>query len=408
MVTREAYFRRQPWNAILRGAAALGFRGTSVAIDDLLARARKHTGLDDFGDPAFLEPLTLLTREFERNAGADPTGGQVFAAMLQQALCNRLYIRKALRDHPDIARQDIVGPVFIVGMPRTGTTLLQGLLAASGGLRTPLMWETKPMPAPPALAGKRAIARHQRAVNAEVRATKFLSPRLSAAHEFGAMMPEECNPLLMTSMRARFPSAMMECPEYEEYLFSCGFGDAYDWHRAHLRFLSYGEAPVTWVLKAPAHMSSLAELLRTYPDARVIFTHRHPKESVASMAALAVCLHVLLSPRVDRRRVGEGVIAALAKSQARGHAVRDAWPLDAPPFIDVRYGDLTKEPVATVRNILRHFGMPEREGLDTALNAYLAEHGQHRRGVHRYELADFDISEAAVREIFDRELALAV
>lgn len=404
--TREAVWWRGGWNAALRGVTALGWTGTRIDVDHLLARARRESRLDDFGDMEFVEPLSILVREFEAVANADATGHQVMAQLILASLANRLRIREALRDRPEIADQPIVAPLFIVGLPRTGTTLLQGLLASLGYLRTPRRWETYLPPAPPALATKRQIKAQIRFTEKEVGAATGLSPQLMAAHEIGAELPEECNPLLMTSFRALFFGLMFECPEYREYIYRTRFAHAYEWHRRHLQVLAFGQPETTWSLKSPVHLASLDGLLDTYPDARVIFTHRDPREAVASMAGLTARLRMLMSPMLDKHELGRQLLGTLAAMQEAGERTRDHWPARAPPFFDLRYRDLVRDPLATVRAVLRHFGLPDDDVVEDRIRGYLRENAQHRHGQHQYSLAEFALEEREIRAIFPREFEL--
>lgn len=397
------------WRGGLSGAISLAerlgaYRGAIVDIDLLHECARKETGCDDFGDPEYLEPLTRLVREFKLRAEADAMGRQVLVGVLLLALRNRLRIRDALRMHPEIERRKIVAPLFIVGLPRTGSTLLQGLLACAPGLRTPLRWETELAARPPALCTRGEIARHVRRVRYGARAAHWLSPRLASVHEFGADLPEECNPLLMTSLRALFFALLFDCPEYEDHVYASRFRNAYEWHKLHLQVLSFGGPERTWVLKAPAHLASLDALLRAYPDARVIFTHRDPVESIPSMASLAACLRALSTPAIDRLAMGRSVMKSLARMHGAGDAARERWPEGSPPFLDVGYETLVRDPLGTLRGILRHFGIDEGAHLEVKVGRYLASLRQRRRRTHRYRLAEFGLDQDEIRAVFSREI----
>ena len=403
--TREAVWWRGPWNRGLKFVSRFGWGGTDLDPEHLLARARKDTGLDDFGDPEFEEPMRLLIREFEANANADLAGRQVFAQMVLGSLKNRLRINQALRDRPQIAEQRIVAPLFILGLPRTGTTLLQSLLASLGHLRTPPRWETDLTATPPALAKKREVKAQIRFARGQSDFANGLSPGIALAHAVGAELPEECNPLLMSSFRALLHTTFFRCPDYHDYVYRTHFLHAYEWHRRHLQILSFGAPAATWSLKAPAHLGSLAELLRTYPDARVVFTHRDPLEVVPSMCALTLALRLLISPVQDKPAIGRELMGNLARLLDAGYAVRDCWPAGTPRFIDVRYTDLVADPARTVRSILRHFDMPEGPDLDATIARRVAEDARANRGRHQYSLADFDLGGEEIRAKFSRAFA---
>ena len=403
-MTRDAVWWRGLWNGGLAGIGWLGWEGAVVGVDHLLDRARREAGQDDFGALDFLEPMQLLIREFEANANADRTGRQVFAQTLLNSLKTRLFLRSALREHPEIAQQPIAAPLFVVGLPRTGTTLLQGLLARLSYLRTPLRWETDLPPVPPALAEQRDIKWQIGFAQSQVDFANNLSPGLRIAHPLGALLPEECNPLMMTSFRSLLHCTFFRCQDYHDYLYRTRFLHAYDWHKLHLQVLAFGAAPRTWLLKAPVHLASLGELLRIYPDARVVFTHRDPVAAIPSMGALTAALHKLMSPAHDKLEIGRDLMRNMATMEDAGYAARANWPVHAPRFIDIRYADLVSDPLRTVRSILRHFEMPEDDELPLRIAAYLRENGQHRQGRHSYNLADFGLREDEIRTVFWREM----
>ncbi|MFO1314006.1 MAG: sulfotransferase [Burkholderiales bacterium] len=405
MAPRDTTMLRSLWNAALGCARLAGWSGADLDVDTLLARAVRATGIAEFGDPEFRVPMAILVEELAANAGADRAGRQLLSGLIGCALENRLYLGAALREHPEIGDVAVAAPLVIVGLPRTGTTLLQTALAAVPGLRTPLAWETRLPARPPALMSPRELARHRARTAREVRFVNRMSPALAGSHEIGAELPEECNPLLLTSMRALL-LALYGCPRYEDWLYASGFRHAYDWHRPHLQALAWRQPPCTWVLKAPTHMASLAELLRVYPDVRVVFTHRDPVASTASTAGLNAALQKLASPSVDRRAVGTRALAMLRRMHSAAHAVRANWPASAPPYLDLDYATLAREPLATVRRILAHFGVAEPEGTGDAVLRALRALQRRRAPPARYTCAEFGIDEDDVREAFAAEYAL--
>lgn len=394
--TRDAVAARAPWNALLRVAGAFGYRGAHADALTLVRRASAATGLDDFGEPSFRAPLDLLATEFAQHEGVDPAGRQVFASLIGCALENRLRVRHLLRTYPDVADVPVVAPVFVVGLPRTGTTLLQGLLASVPGMRTLQGWEARLPALPPGVASRRLLARHRRRVASDMRYARLLSPRLMASHAFGAELPEECNPLLMSSLRG-LATGLFPCPRHEDLLYGSGFRGTYDFHRPHLQLLSYRQSPCTWVLKAPAHMASLPELLRCYPDARVVFLHRDPAAAVPSTAGLVECLDMLLTPVRDRQAIGRRVLAMLQRMHAAARAARGAWPASAPSYLDVAYDTLVEAPLATVRTVLAHFDIPEPAGTGDAVRRYLRTSHRTRLPSPRYACATYGFSEEDAR-----------
>lgn len=396
---------RAAWNGALACARVFGFRGADLDVDTLLARATRACGLADFGDAAFREPLALLVDGLAASARADAAGRQFLAGFIGCALENRLRLVAAARAHTDIAGVPVAAPFVIVGLPRTGTTLLQTALAAVPGLRTLHTWETRLPAQPPALLSPREIAAHRARVAREVRFVNWLSPALAGSHEIGTDAAEECNGLLLIAMQSQL-LALFAGARYEDYLYATAFRGAYDWHRRYLQALAYRQPACTWVLKAPAHMASLAELLRAYPDARVVFTHRDPVASVASTAGLNAAMWRLVAREGDRRAIGAQALSTLTRMHGVAHAVRARWPESAPPFLDLDYASLAREPLATVRRILAHFGVPEPAGMSDAVLRELRALQRRRAPPARYTCAEFGLDEDEVRATFAGEYSL--
>jgi len=401
---RDTQWLRSLWNAGIASARMLGWSGAELDVDVLLARAARATGLSDFGDPGFREPLALLVDGLAASAHADASGRQFLAGFIGCALENRLRIVAAEHAHPDIAGVPVAAPFVIVGLPRTGTTLLQTALAAVPGLRTLLNWETRLPAQLPALLTPREIAQHRARVAREIRFVNWLSPALAGSHEVGADAAEECNGLLLIAMQSQL-LALFAGARYEDSLYASAFRGAYEWHRRYLQALAYRQPECTWVLKAPAHMASLAGLLRAYPDARVVFTHRDPVASVASTAGLNAAMWRLVSPHGDRRAIGAQAVATLVRMHAVAHAVRARWPESAPPFLDLDYATLAREPLATVRRILAHFGVAEPPGVPDAVLRQLRSLQRRRAAPARYTCAEFGLDEDDVRAAFAGEYA---
>lgn len=405
---RQAVWWRRGISGLMAAASHLGWSGASLEEGHLLDQARRETGLDDFGPAGFLEPMRLLVSEFRKYTRADTLGSFVFAQTLIASLKNRLNLTRVLKQHPEVRQVPIRAPLIVAGLPRTGTTFLQGLLSQVETMRPLYNWETNQMPAPLSLATEAQIQGQVRFSQKQIEGLYRISPRVLQAHELGPFEPEECNPFLMSSFCALLFVQFIECHEYMDYLYEKQFGDSYQWHKWHLQALSHGFPEKTWFLKGPAHLGSLGPLLATYPDARIVFTHRNPLECLPSMASLTSFIRILFSPYQDLHWMGRGMMERLKRILEAGYQARDHWPAPAHPFLDVTYQGLLKEPIATVRGILRHFQIREPENLDGKLQTYLAERRQHRHGAHRYTIEEFGITESEIRRDFAREFELSM
>jgi hypothetical protein len=374
-----------------------GHRFVELTVESLLAAARRRTGLDDFGDPAFHEPFRRLLASIDAEARLHLFGRIAARHDLTGMLVNRLQMERDRRQHPDIAAEQIRRPLVITGLPRTGSTFLHGLLAQDPANRTPRHWELRfPSPPPDRLTYDvdRRIARAARDIRWFVR----LAPRFPAIHPVGAQLPEECVVILSHAFLSFQFSSTWFVPSYQRWLDGADLMPAYRYHRQFLQHLQWRCRGERWLLKAPPHLRALPALFATYPDADVIWTHRDPTEVVASVTSLHVVLRQTFSHHVDPLRVGPEVAAMLADDIRCG--VESRLGGCAPPerFFDVWYEDLVADPLAAVQRIYRHFDLPLSDAAERAMRSYLATHKKDGHGPHVYTLAEFGLDAARERE----------
>ncbi len=396
------------YSASLAIASTLGWRGANLDPNHLLKVASKKTGLDDFGSGNFLEPMQHLIQDFLHHNHPDTLGKVILKQLLSSCLEKRLYLTQILKTNPAINNVPISAPLFVIGLPRTGTTFLQGLLSQVESFRPLLNWETHQLPVPLCQATPQQIQFQIKKAQGEYDGLIKLVPDILSAHELGASEPEECNPFLMSSFHTMFFAIFFYPKTYEEYLAKLKTNDSFQWHKKHLQALSFNLPEKIWSLKSPIHLQTLGPLLDTYPDARIIFTHRTPLECIPSMISLKSMLSMLCLPRQeDPSIMGERTTEFILQMVESGYKVRDEWPSHAKPFLDVTYKNLVQNPIETVRRILVHFDIPVPNNLDEKLQDYLAKKKQHRFGAHKYSLADFNLKESDIRKKFEREFSLA-
>lgn len=406
-IVRKSVWWRSFASGALGLASLLGWQGASFKLEHLLKKAIRETGLDDFGPEHFLEPLKILIKDFSTHNQTDTLGRVVYSQMILTSLKNRLNLYHVLKKYPEVEKVPIRAPLFVIGLPRTGTTFLQGLLSQVSTLRPLQNWETHQLPVPQCLATTKQVQQQIKIAQAQIDGVNRLSPEFIKAHELGTMEPEECNPFLMSSFYALLFCQLVYVPDYFQYVFASNFGDSYTLHKKHLQALSLNREEKTWFLKGPAHIASLAQLLTVYPDARIVFTHRNPLESLPSMASLTAMIRMVCLPMQDSKLIGPGMVKHLKQMLEVGYQTRDTWPLGATPFLDITYKKLVSNPVDTVHQILNHFHIPTPDGLGEGLKSYLAQRKQHRHGIHKYTLDEYDLDEAELLEKFKRESDLA-
>ncbi|MGZ4689914.1 MAG: sulfotransferase family protein [Acidimicrobiia bacterium] len=368
-----------------------------VTVDEVVSKARAETGLDDLGDPAWREGLDVLLDSAEREAALNDIGRMILRTWIHERLVNRLRLTGWVAEHPEVRDEQIERPIVVVGMLRTGSTLLCELLACDPANRALMKWEGLNAIPPPETATFTTDPR----IAAEVEkqeAIYSMVPRLKAVHWEPGDGPTECVALLTQSFRAQDWHGLFRIPSYIEWFHGCDMQPAYDYHRLSLQVLQ-SRAPGRWSLKAPGHLLALDALLGTYPDARVVVLHRDPVRTVASSASLSVTSRPdSLSSADFDGYYGRMWVDVLGTMVDRLVEHRDRHGDDR--FFDLHYRELVADPVAAVGRIYAHFDETLSPAAEASMQAHLAAHPKGRHGAHTYTLAAFGLDETAVRERF--------
>jgi len=376
--------------------------------DALLAEARRKTGLTEFGDDAFREPLRALLTALA-DAPLNAIGTAVLRTSIRRSLTQRLLAESWFAREPEIARERIAAPIVVVGMMRSGTTLLQRLLARDPRFYCALGWEVgEPAPRPgtdwsapdPRIADGEAVTKQMRE----------FAPELYAIHPTDALEAEEEIVFLSDAFLSHIPEASCYVPGYRAWLDTQDFTPAYEYLRRMLQLLQWqkrqrGEECQRWVLKTPAHLGYLDTLFSVFPDAHVVQMHRSPLETIPSGASLNCTLWRIYSDDVDPTEVGRQWIERMAWATRRGLAVRDAMPNASQRFTDVWYRDAVTQPLAQIERIYAAVGLDLVPDARSAMEAWLADQARERRPAHRYSAEQFGLDEAAIREAFAEYLA---
>ena len=380
--------------ALNTGAGLISRAGAPfVSLDPerLLADARQRTRLEDFGPPALDEPLRRLTDSYDREAGLTFIGRVAARQDTLRLLENRLRMCADRRRHPAIEAQQIRRPIFVTGLPRTGTTLLHGLLAQDPANRAPYTWESM-FPSPPPTRAHRDDDPRIAWAERQIRWFHRLNPDFRRIHALAARLPDEC--LIITShsfMSFQFQTSH-RVPSYQAWLEQQDLHESYAAHRRFLQHLQWRSPAERWVLKAPAHLFGVRALFEVYPDAGVVVTHRNPLEVVASLASLHTTLRSTFSDDIDPVATGAEATLRWAEGLARAQRERDGGCVPPDRFLDVRYTELVQDPIATVRRVYEHFALPWSEGAETRMHSVLAEHPKNKYGEHRYTLQEFGLN----------------
>jgi len=362
--------------------------------ESLLAEARRRAEYHDY-DGDIEEPLRRLLDSYERDANLTFIGRVAAQRDTLRLLESIIRMAADRRRHPEIAAEEIRRPIFVTGLPRTGTTVMHGLLAQDPATRAPYTWECL-FPSPPTEGHEdhpriRAAERQQRWFHR-------LNPAFRRIHPTGARLPEEC--LIITShsfLSFQFNTAHFVA-SYQTWLEQQDLRPSYVAHRRFLQHLQWRSHTERWVLKAPAHLFGLRALFSVYPDARVVFMHRDPLEVVPSAASLHTSVRGTFSAHVDPRLVGAEQAARWADGITRALAARDGGCAPPERFVDVRYTDLVRDPIAVGRRVYEHFGLPLSSAVEARWHRFLRENPQGKHGPHQYDLGRFGLRAEAERE----------
>jgi Sulfotransferase family len=387
--------------ALVRGYNAAGRAFEHLGLFDhrfdearVLDAARRRARLDDFGADDFREPLRVLLAAFERDAGLSAFGRRTMHAHLVASLAKRLRIEQAIGEHPEILGERIERPLFIVGMPRTGSTHLHHLLASDEIVRAPLYWQLLEPTPPPDARHRHDDPRIERARRALRRGALAL-PELSVLHAYDAEGPEECQFLFdPCCMNPLLPAGL----DYERWWRAQDLEPTYRYYQKELQLLQWRWPGHHWVLKAPFHLWHLEALTSVFPDACFAFTHRDPAEVVPSASSYAAVRSRAYLQEVDARALGRAITESLAALMETGLFARNK--LGEERFIDVPYREILRDPMGVVERIHRRFDYPLSDGAKRAMHRYLDAHPQHARGTHRYTLAQFGLDADAIRARF--------
>jgi len=374
--------------------------GTPLEEGQLLALAQEMTGLSDWGDDdSFRIGLRVLIREIEEH-GPSPAHRHQFRRQIVHLLNQRLRLRDDEVRHPEVLEQRIERPVLILGLPRTGTTLTHELLSLDPAARAPLNWEyAAPWPAPEQATfdSDSRIAK----VDASWDAQRAASPELKTMLPTFARMPSECNDAMMFHFSGPNFWAWMRVPQHGWWYAGETTEGLYRTHKRILQQLQWKGPRGRWTLKSPPFMSDLEQIIETYPDACLIWTHRDPSTTFVSLASLVSSLQkALLGERPEPGVIGPECRRLWTLALERGLAARRN-PKVAKALIDVSYAELAADKPGTVEKIYDHFGLEFTDAYRAKLERVDHEEPSTQYTKHRYSAEEYGLDPASVR----RELA---
>lgn len=369
--------------------------------DDICAAASRTTGLTDFGGTEHELGLRILVDDLASpEAGLTPIGNYFQRQQVKSALVGRLLTEARFAEYPEHADVPIQRPIFVLGLPRTGTTALHRLLCADPAHQGLEAWLTEfPQPRPPRETWEDDPI--FAAMQAAFQQHHVTNPEFMGIHYMDATSPEECWRLLRQSGKSIGFESLANVPRYSAWLAEQDWTDAYERHRKNLQLIGLNDTDKRWVLKNPSHLAALDELMAVYPDALVVMTHRDPVTSIASACSLSAEATDGTSTTFAGATIGRTQLDMLSRSWHAFWQARQKY--DEAQFVDVDYREFVTDPVGTVETIYRRFGIDwsdearaEVERIDVESRTGKA------RPQHSYDLADYGLTEEQVRDAFAR------
>jgi hypothetical protein len=378
-------------------AEALGLLDQPIDPDQLIRAARRQTGLTEFGDTSFIGPLSRLMDSCSTESALSLVGRSATRWDVVRFLSNLLLLHDAAVRSPEIRAETIRQPIFITGLPRSGTTFLHRLMMTDPGNRAPLVWETI-YPSPTAGSKEKRIAR----VNRHLKAFEWLAPAFRGLHPLEATSPQECSEITAHVFRSLRFDTNYHIPSYRAWLDADVVRNlpAYRFHKQFLQYLQHQDGVARrWVLKCPEHLFALHAIRAVYPDSRLVFVHRDPVKVLLSQARLTEVLRRPFTRKLDPQTLGPDESRRWLDGTRRMIAVGDDAGLPD-PVCHVHHMDLISDPAATVETVYRHFGMELSPHTATAIEQYVAAAPRGGYGEHRYHFEDHGLDEQRERARF--------
>jgi hypothetical protein len=370
----------------------------------IIDEACTSTGFSDFDGDSYREGLDVMVDDV--NAGI-AKGWYIDSGIKSvhddavHYLRTRLKITDYLVQHPELLERRIERPVFVMGVPRTGTTLMSNLLAADPARRSPLTWEIDD-PVPPATSATlktdpRALGRLEQEMIAMA-----ANPGMGKYYRGSAIYPNEDVFIMAGDFKTLMIESKGRLPGYKDFIFSCDMTSAYEYHKKFLAVLQ-SQAPGVWNCKKPSHALFLEYLFKIYPDARVIWTHRDPYTATGSLCSIISLSHMGHLGRIDTAWLGEDYSWQAAEHANRIMDFCDRHGEDK--IIDVHYADLVTDPIGTMKKLYAALGDTFTPKAEAGIQGWLDDNPQGKFGKHEYNLAQYGLSEKQLEPLFERYLS---
>ncbi len=359
---------------------------SKIRLKDMIGNLDGHLGEDDYS-----EPLEILINSANKNNRFNLFGSIAFKNQLKDRLKVRSKLYHFIKDKDLPSPAD---PIFVTGLPRSGTTFLFNLLALDSDHRSPRYWEI--MSPLPIVNNDFQLNKRKWKINAELKFARTIIPKLRSMHHIRAQTPEECELIATMNVRSFVYMCMANVPEYIEYLKDCSFESVFMWHKRFFQMLEVNGRPKRWLLKDPSHIGHIPEILSTYPNAKFINIHRSPMESIGSFCSLAKNIRSAFSKNVNTKEIGNVILDFWQHSLNKGIDAKKH--LSEEQIIDLSYSGFINNPLAAVKVIYEKFDFDMNIETENSMKQYLIKQAIIKKEKHTYSLEEFGLSEKNIND----------
>ena len=369
-----------------------------INANEILDQAKSETGLSDLGEPLFFEGLNKLIDSINNEASLNEIGIQAQPIRIQGLLSNRLRFEEDLKRFPEILDQEIIAPIVIVGLPRTGSTMTHRLLASDPNHTAMLWWEGR---YPALLPGEKQgdIEARMELGKAEVDAVVAASPEALDIHPWDYKGADEEILLLEHNFLSTVPESFMALPSYSEWIEEQDHTLAYEDLKKFIQYLQWqnpGREKKRWVLKSPHHLGFIDKMISVFPDAKIIQTHRDPIKTVPSFCSMCANLFEPLTTNFDKVFIGKHWSNKLTRALNHCMNISEQHPNN---FLDLEFLNMIKDPIDEMKKIYEFIGESFGEKTEVAMEAW-REENKHEMGAHKYSLEEYDLTESQINNNF--------
>ena len=369
-----------------------------INANEIIDQAKSETGLSDLGEPLFSEGLNRLIDSINNEANLNEIGIQAQPIRIQGLLSNRLRFEEDLKKFPEILDQQIIAPIVIVGLPRTGSTMTHRLLASDPNHTAMLWWEGRyPALLPDEKRGD--IEARMELGKAEVDAVVAASPEALDIHPWDYKGADEEILLLEHNFLSTVPESFMALPSYSEWIEEQDHTLAYEDLKKFIQYLQWqnpGREKKRWVLKSPHHLGFIDKMISVFPDAKIIQTHRDPIKTVPSFCSMCANLFEPLTTNFDKVFIGKHWSNKLTRALNHCMNISEQHPDN---FLDLEFLNMIKDPIDEMKKIYEFIGESFGEKTEVAMEAW-REENKHEMGAHKYSLEEYDLTESQINNNF--------